>query len=99
MPYLPLNAEVASIEWDRTFALGGALCFSLVKNISDSSACVLLYNQTMGWFDLPEESGEPCHSANATWINGWWPAKEAEEVPPHQLKWAPYYLGMNWGEM
>ena len=71
VPYLSLDSEMASVEEGRGFVLEGSLCFSLVKSISDSSACIQLYNQTAGWFDLPQESSRPCHSANATWVRGW----------------------------
>lgn len=71
----------------------------MVFNRSNTSPCILSYNQTAGWFDLPDDSGGPCHSANATWISGWWPAKGNKGDPPRQPKWAPFCWGMNWGEI
>lgn len=99
VPYLPLEADLAPIGENRSFNLEGTLCFYIVHNISEASSCIPLYNQTAGWFDLPPDSGGPCHSAKATWVSGWWPAKMSNSIPPRQPKWAPYCSGVNWGEI
>lgn len=50
---LPLDKELASINENRSFELLGSLCFVGVRNISDYSDCVMLYNQSAAWFDAP----------------------------------------------
>lgn len=99
VPYLLLDSDIAPVEDGRIFDLEGNLCFSLVKNLNDTSGCIQLYNQTAGWFALPETSSGPCHSANASWVSGWWPAEIATGQPPRQPKWAPYCQGINWGDL
>ena len=98
VPYLPLDVGIASINENRSFALSGSPYFLKVRNISENSKCVQMYNQIAAWFDLPEDSYGPCHSANASWISGWWPAKHGEEQAPRQPKYAPHCLGINWGK-
>lgn len=98
LPYLPLDRDIASVNEARNISLGGTLCFVMVKNISLSSPCILLYNQTAAWFGLPEDANGPCKSANATWISGWWPARGSDESAPRQPKWAPFCYGPNWGQ-
>ena len=70
IPYLPIETDLAPIGENRSFGLKGTLCFYIVRNISETSSCIPLYNQMAGWFDLPLSSSGPCHSANATWASG-----------------------------
>ena len=99
VPYLPLEADLAPKGENRSFNLEGTLCFYIVHNISEASSCIPLYTQTAVWFNLPPDSGGPCHSANATWVSGWWPAKMNNSTPPCQPKWGPYCWGINWEEI
>lgn len=59
--FLPLDSEIAPLEENRSFFLEGTLCFQLVDNISVTTPCIPIYNQTAGWFDLPEDSPGPCY--------------------------------------
>jgi hypothetical protein len=45
-----------------------------------------MYNQTTAWFDMPINSSS---KANATWIQGVWPASGNDTIPP-QPRWAPF---------
>ena len=53
LPFLPDNEGVAPVTEPLQLALRGVLCFQLIVNISQDSACVQLYNQTAPWFDRP----------------------------------------------
>ena len=50
---LPDDEGVAPVTEPLQLALRGVLCFQLIVNIPQDSACVQLYNQTAAWFDRP----------------------------------------------
>lgn len=98
VPYLPYDEEIAGVGENRSIILSGSLCFEVARRLqAPSNSCIVLYNQTAAWFDLPYHSG-PCRAANASWISGWWPARQGKGVLPVQPKWAPYCYGPNWGQ-
>ena len=87
LSFLPLDKELASIDENRNFSLVGSLCLFRIRNISDSSNCISLYNRSAAWFDAPTTS--TTYKINDSWVSGWWPAKSEFEKPaPHQPKWA-----------
>ena len=53
LPFLPDDEGVAPVTEPLQLALRGVLCFQLIVNISQDSACVQLYNQTAARFDRP----------------------------------------------
>ena len=71
LPFLPDDEGASPVTEPLQLALRGVLCFQLIVNISQDSACVQLYNQTAAWFDRPFNSST---GANATWVRGTWPA-------------------------
>lgn len=46
LPFLPDDEGVAPVTEPLQLALRGVLCFQLIVNISQDSACVQLYNHT-----------------------------------------------------
>jgi hypothetical protein len=56
LPLLPNDEGVAPVTEPLQLALRGVLCFQLIVNISQDSACVQLYNQIAAWFDRPFNS-------------------------------------------
>ena len=56
LPFLPDDEGVAPVTEPLQLALQGVLCFQLIVNISQDSACVQLYNQIAAWFDRPFNS-------------------------------------------
>ena len=56
LPFLPDDEGVAPVTEPLQLALRGVLCFQLIVNISQDSACVQLYNQIAAWFDRPFNS-------------------------------------------
>ena len=51
LPFLPDDEGVAPVTEPLQLALQGVLCFQLIVNISQDSACMQLYNQTAAWLD------------------------------------------------
>lgn len=98
MPFLPKDSEIASINEDRSFELLGHLCFVKVRNISDKSDCVLIYNQTAAWFQLSDGHFDWTESyrlsLTGVWLEGWWPTNDGQDIrPPGQPHWAPFCFG------
>jgi hypothetical protein len=51
LPFLPDDEGVALVTESLQLALQGLLCFQLIVNIFQDSACMQLYNETGVWFD------------------------------------------------
>ena len=80
LPFLPWDGEIAPVQEPMQLQLRGLLCFQMIQNISQNSGCVQMYNQTAAWFDMPINSST---KANATWIQGVWPASISKATIPY----------------
>lgn len=108
LPFLPKDLQIASINENRSFHLPGSLCFFKVYNISEESDCIMLYNQSAAWFDIPEGHTTFGYTVQGTWLDGWWPKNDGEDLlgitiqeaehlekPPKQPHWAPFCFRVN----
>ena len=75
------GTDAASVE--------GIAVLSNDSNIYQNSGCIQMYNQTAACFDMPINRST---KANATWIQGVWPASGNDTIPP-QPRWAPFCKG------